>query len=301
MKSLLSPSNKKRRRKDKDEGEENKKTSQPSQDEGEENKTTSQQDNASQVNKTLSSDEAKQLAQTLKVMDRTMTGAFDIYGWAMYNADPEFYSQMYEFDTWLRRLQETLSIVPSKTPANDTYLVGLWLDSDACGLAKLSNLAMTLHGIVSGLQAKTSQITEEAAKTWFWSSTSNSLGQEELQMVVNANRLLQEGVVSCAPRTFSRSGKSLSESLSNKEMFAAYGIYVLQRRTEIALVVVFIVVAIVVITIHHWVLFSEGVFLEVAFIVIVIVSEAHPAFSGADKSFFVVIAIIIITIHHWVL
>merc|ERR1719443_2097697 len=64
-------------------------------------------------------------------------------------------------------------------------------------------------------------------------------------MVVNANRLLQEGVVSCAPRTFSRSGKSLSESLSNKEMFAAYGIYVLQRRTEIALVVVFIVVAIV--------------------------------------------------------
>jgi len=198
----------------------------------------------SQGNKALSVEDTKQLTRILKSVEQTMTMAYDAYNWATYNADSELYSQMHQFETFLRQLHRALHTVPSKAAPDEKYLVGLWLDSEACGLLQLSDLVKTVHGIATELQVKISKSTKDAAKIWLVPSTSSGLGQDAVQIVLIANLRLQEETASCAPRSFQRISQSMSDSHLSKDMHTAYKFHALQYSICISLVVIFSIVAI---------------------------------------------------------
>jgi len=173
--------------------------------------------NASTSSNTTSSGDVNELEKTLQSIDQVLVRTDKIFSWAKNNANAEFYSQVDQLETSLRRLHVALhssstSSFCNKNAIDNTYLVGQWSNSETCGQKRLDDMAKTLNVAVKEIQQKISSIATATKKTWFWSDSSSEIDQDVMKMILMANMYVDKDTVACAPCSLESVDQSMVDS-----------------------------------------------------------------------------------------
>jgi hypothetical protein len=208
--------------------------------------------NETGANATTHNPDAVKLAHTLDMLNKVMVRVDTLYSWSQDNADTEFYTEMDQFETSLQRLQRALEAPPTNSSCKqkESYLVGQWSGSEACGLSRLFELVQATHGTMNQIDKEMSSIEKAAdKKRWFkwlpksWSSPASGVNQDVWRLVQMANLRVDKDSVSCAPCAFDSVDQSMVDSNADVETHTVYLYSSATFRLTITLTIIIIVLA----------------------------------------------------------